>query len=223
MSRPILLIITGLLFLASVAGQEPSICTGNALNRRAEYLPVPLFPQTARVLRKQTITVRVKNVGPEGWVHDAKACSGDAKLAMAAETAALRSKIKPTKLSSKFVATNGLLHFNFDPNTSFDKAFELPCFVAIDRHKYVNDLLVKLEKFNIPGTETIPHGAVILQVTINEDGSVGSAKSISGPTNMRVYAERALMASKFRALERCGKPAKLTALFGVNLSTIADN
>lgn len=199
--------------------QPPMICTGGVVNAKAIYLPIPLYPIEARLSQKaHTVSVRI-TVNENGWVSESIACAGDPTLRPAAERAAMRAKFKPTLLSGKPVVVSGVINYRFDPATSFEEPYELPCFpFPGPMIKYANHLALDLVKPVLPPNSPSSRGGVAVQITIDEKGKVESAKALSGPFHLRESAEKAALSSTFRRFVRCGKPAKLSSLLGFNFT-----
>lgn len=186
------------------------------MNAKAEYLPIPLFPQSARSLKPQTISVRV-SVNENGWVSDAKACSRDPLLHDAVERAARRGKFKVTTLSGKPVPYSGLVVYRFDPATSLDAPYELPCFPTMNIIKIVNEYAIDLVLPTLTVDRPAITGAVSVQVLIGEDGRVEKATAVSGPVFPREAAVEAAYKSRFRRFVTCGTPTKLSSILVFNI------
>lgn len=198
---------------------RPATCTGNVLNKNAIYLPIPIYPQSAKAsLRAQTVTVRVK-VRPKGWIFEPKACSGNRVLHEAAERAALRAKVRPTILNGQAVETNGVINYRFDPVRSFEEPFELPCFPTMNIIKFLNEFVVDLVKPKISPETSKIRGSVAVLVTVDEMGKAESVKAVSGNPEVRKAAADAASKTTFRRFVKCGSPAKLTSVLGYNLGS----
>lgn len=197
--------------------QPPMICTGGVVNSKAIYLPIPLYPIETRLsLKAHTVSVRI-TVNENGWVSESKACSGDPTLRQAAESAAMRAKFKPTLLSGKHVVVSGIINYRFDPATSFEEPYELPCFPTMNIIKIINEFAINLVQPTFPFVRPRLAGHVAVQVLIGEDGRVETARAVSGPEFAREPAVKAAYESKFRRFVACGKPTKLSSILGYNI------
>jgi TonB family protein len=84
------------------------------INGKAELLPVPGYPATARAVGAQgQVTVEV-TIDESGRVISAHASSGHPLLKGAAEDAARRAKFSPTYLSHIPVKVTGVIVYNFN-------------------------------------------------------------------------------------------------------------
>lgn len=84
------------------------------INGKAESLPVPSYPSTARAVGAQgQVTVEV-TIDETGRVLSAHASSGHPLLKAAAEDAARRAKFTPTYLSKIPVKVTGVIVYNFN-------------------------------------------------------------------------------------------------------------
>ena len=59
-------------------------------------------------------------------------------------------------------------------------------------------------------------GVVIVQVMIDEKGKVISAKTVSGPVQLRAVSEQAALRSKFSPTTQCGKPVRIMGVVTYN-------
>jgi hypothetical protein len=84
------------------------------VNKRAIYLPKPIFPKSCRC--KGIINVRVLIDVPTGKVVDAKAFSGHPLLRVSAVEAAKQARFSPTTYTGKRIFAKGILVYNFDTN-----------------------------------------------------------------------------------------------------------
>lgn len=112
-------------------------------------------------------------------------------------TKIVSSQIKKEQENSKF---------------SSDKFIILSCMPNMSQIKVLNNKAIKLVKPQYP-TELLEEGkrgAVTVQVTINENGKVISASSLSGTPSFSQLALEAVKKSKFKRFVRCGKPVKIT-------------
>lgn len=98
------------------AGEEKSanVINGGIVNGKADSLPQPEYPASARAAGATgTIVVRV-SIDEEGNVISAKAlCDGHPALRQAAEDAARKARFQPTKLDGVAVSVTGTIIYNF--------------------------------------------------------------------------------------------------------------
>lgn len=92
-----------------------------------------------------------------------------------------------------------------------NKFFILSCKPNISQTKVLNNKAIVLVKPQYPKQlmEERKHGAISVQVTINEKGRVISASAFSGYPSFRKLAVEAVKKSKFKIFIRCGKPVKV--------------
>jgi TonB family protein len=94
------------------ANPAPIISVGD-LNKRAERLITPSYPENAKKMFMQG-KVRVEiTIDENGNVIAAKANSGKQLLRVSAESAALRSKFEPVMLDDQAVKAMGFIVYNF--------------------------------------------------------------------------------------------------------------
>lgn len=87
----------------------------SVLRSAAMDLPQPEYPQAALLVRAAgTVEVQLL-VNEKGLVTNARAQSGNPLLIPAAETAALRARFSPSKLSAEPTITFGVITYNFTP------------------------------------------------------------------------------------------------------------
>jgi TonB family protein len=95
--------------------QRPEKFKFGVTNGRLLSTPKPEYPDAAR---RNNITGRVTvhvSIDPQGNVTSAKAVSGPLELRQAAETAALKARFEPTRLSGTAVSVNGAITYDFSP------------------------------------------------------------------------------------------------------------
>ncbi len=209
-----------LIFCAvSISAQDKNIKTISSgwLNGKAVNLVKPAYPAAALAVRASGVVIMVDE---EGNIVSAKAVSGHPLLRMAAEKAALQSKITPTLLQGKPVTITGILVFNFtledglktndvqnkdsaasksDENVLNGKAIKLPSPVYPPAAKSVN-----------------ASGEVAVQVTVDEKGNVISAEAVSGHPLLRMAAETAALKAKFAPAVSDGKPMPVSGIIIYN-------
>jgi TonB family protein len=83
------------------------------INSEAIELPKPVYPPMAIQIRLQgTVAVQVL-IDESGRVVSARAMSGHALLAGAAQQAAYRARFSPTKIGDQPVKVSGVITYNF--------------------------------------------------------------------------------------------------------------
>ncbi|MEO6333818.1 MAG: TonB family protein [Pyrinomonadaceae bacterium] len=87
--------------------------SGGVLNGKANSLPQPAYPPTARAARATGAVMVQVLVDEKGEVVSATAVSGHPLLRSAAVQAARQARFAPTKLSGQPVKVNGVLTYNF--------------------------------------------------------------------------------------------------------------
>lgn len=95
--------------------QSPNKPTFGVANGKLISVPKLVYPDAARskhISGKVTVEVTIDE---QGRVTSARAISGPGELRGAAETAALKARFAPTKLSGTPVSVNGVITFNFVP------------------------------------------------------------------------------------------------------------
>lgn len=93
----------------------PKSVNVGSLNSLAIKLEVPVYPAVER--QRQTfglVTVQI-SLDETGKIISAKAIDGPSSLRFSSETAARRSKFKPSTIDGQPVATNGFITYNFKP------------------------------------------------------------------------------------------------------------
>jgi TonB family protein len=87
--------------------------SGGVLNGRAESMPAPEYPETAKRVRASGVVSVEVVVDVTGRVIAAHAVSGHLTLRDAAERAAMRARFSPTLLSGQPVKVAGVINYNF--------------------------------------------------------------------------------------------------------------
>ena len=83
------------------------------LNGDALSLPVPNYPQMARLIRLQGMVVVQVMIDESGKVISAKAISGHPILIPEAQKAAMQARFSPTTVSDQPVKVSGVITYNF--------------------------------------------------------------------------------------------------------------
>lgn len=190
------------------------IVTGGVLNGKAVKLVKPEYPSVAKAVGAEGVVNVAIRIDENGDVYFAEAANGHALLRKVSEEAALASKFSPTFLSGKAVKVGGVLVFNFvtDKNEQPNMGSNLV------NGGVINGKAISLPKPKYPAAAKAvkASGAVNVQVTIDENGEVIAAKSVSGHPLLRQSAEEAASGAKFSPTFLSGKPVKITGIIVYN-------
>lgn len=117
MKKQILLILSILVFVnLTIFAQNnaPKTISGGVVNGKAVSLPAPAYPAAAKAVNASgSVNVQVL-IDEEGNIVSASAVSGHPLLRAAAESAALRSKFRPTMLQGQPVKVSGIITYVFN-------------------------------------------------------------------------------------------------------------
>jgi outer membrane biosynthesis protein TonB len=100
-------------FNISAIAQKPPLNVG-IINKKATYLPKPIFPQNCRCRGKINVSVLID--APSGKVVDAKTFSGHPLLRISAVEAARQARFSPLIYTGKPMIVKGILVYNFNSN-----------------------------------------------------------------------------------------------------------
>ena len=92
---------------------EPKQLGGGILNGKAESLPSPIYPASAKAVKASGMVAVQVTIDEDGNIVAATAISGHPLLRAAAVEAAREAKFKPTLLSGEPVKVTGVLTYNF--------------------------------------------------------------------------------------------------------------
>jgi Gram-negative bacterial TonB protein C-terminal len=160
------------------------------INGQASFLPKPVYTQEAKdfcACGKVEVEVLVDE---KGNVIQAKAISGDELLRESSVEAAKKAKFKHSEFNSK---VRGIIVYNYD-------SFAPKCIVT---NRIVNDRAIYLPK---PIVKNIVHPMhlklqkdeiVKVEIILDRQGKVISARAISGHTMLRSVCEKAALKAKF--------------------------
>ena len=172
-----------------------------------KLIPKPEYPESARFVNAfGEVSVEVV-VDRAGNVESAKAISGHPLLRSASEKAALQAKFKPLTLSGKPVKVRTYLIYKFVS----DRIIE----TAVSNEELILGNAETLPKPPFPsfsGKVGTNRPQVLVQVEIDENGNVISAKAISGHPVLRAACEVAARSSKFSQTKISGIPVKAKAI-----------
>lgn len=176
----------------------------------AKILPKPIYSeemQNSCAFGK--VEVEVLSYMPTGEVFLAKAVSGDEILRKSAEEAAMKAVFSTPIIDGDInVYIKGKLVYNFEPS----KKCVNGKLTDWSKYRLVSDLKLKvisMPKPEFPNGGKNVSGTVSVIVTIDEEGNVINAESVSGHPLLRPFAEKAAMKAKFEPYSLGGKPAKV--------------
>jgi TonB family protein len=210
-------------FATAAAAQQtaPKIIRGGILNGKAVSLPKPDYPDAAKIAGVGgTIRVEV-TINESGFVEAAKAVrdeSEDSDLAAetsdarsllrdAAEQAALKAQFTPTLLSGVPVKVAGTIVYNF---IAGDK--------KVMDGGVLNGKAVEFPRAAYPAAAKAVRasGMVVVQVLVDEAGSVIQATAVSGHPLLRAAAVEAARAARFAPTYLEGKPVRFSGMLTYN-------
>ena len=223
MKKQILLVVSILLLgFSIVSAQIPKTISGGVLNGKAQNLPAPEFPAAAKAVNASgTVNVQV-TIDEDGNVTSANAVSGHPLLRSAAVDAARQAKFTPTQLSGQAVKVTGVIIYNFKSSA--------PPVESVGAAETGSERLIsggvvngKAKNLAIPAYPAAAkavgaEGAVNVQVTIDENGDVVSANSVSGHPLLRQAATTAAFASKFNPTLLNGQAVRVTGIIVYNFT-----
>ena len=169
-------------------------------------IPKPDYPKSAKFVNASgEVTVEVI-VDENGNVESANAINGHPLLRSASEKAALSAKFKPTFLSGKPVRVRTQINYNFISDKLIESAVG---------DEIILGSPIKLPKPPFPsfsGKVGSTKPQVFVQIEIDENGNVTSAKGIAGHPALRAACEVAARSSKFSQTKISGVPVKAKAI-----------
>lgn len=183
------------------------------LNALATDLVKPQYPAAARAVRASGI-VRVKvTIDEEGNVISAEADSGHPLLLEESINAARASKFKsPSEI------TTGYIVYNFtEPTEESGNGDTSDKMISVG---VVNGRAVRLVNPSYPENARKQgiSGIVLVEVIIDENGNVISAKTTKGEELLREATEQAALKCKFPATLLDGEPAKVKGILVYNFT-----
>lgn len=180
------------------------------VNGKAVKLVKPDYPPAAKAVNAGgAVSVKVV-IDEEGKVISAKAVSGHALLKGVSESAAWKSTFTPTKKDGKPVIVEGILVYNFySGNDKLGKLAE-----AVEDFSKFGEVL-NGKAVSLPAPKYAPaakavqaEGTVIVEIVVDEEGSVTDTKAVSGHALLRKEAEKAALKAKFEPTLVDGKAVK---------------
>jgi len=220
---------------SSVNAQVPATkaINGGVLNGKAVKLPKPAYPQAAKDAGAEgavAVNVEIDEEGNVIWAEaelydqrTRKAENGtlmemvviDPSLRQAAEDAARMASFSPTQLGGVPVKVKGKIMYNF-VTTQGDS---LPAGSGKTVSGGVlNGKATALPLPDYPAAAKAVNagGSVSVQISIDEQGSVISAKALSGHPLLRGAAEKAAMGALFAPTSLNGEPVKVAGVLTYN-------
>lgn len=232
-----------LLPLISVSAQsEPKQINGGILNGKAMSLPKPEYPEAAKSAGLEGVVYVKVTIDEAGNVVSAvaddqvrqvyKAGAAGEKVAEdqpvadillrdAAERAAWNAKFAPTLLNGIGVQVSGTIVYNFvaTKDTALPNADAVPP----SDPKLVTGGILNSKATTLPVPPYPPaaravraEGAVSVQVTVGEDGSVISATAVSGHPLLRAAAVKAARQATFSPTMLSGQPVRISGVVVYN-------
>ncbi|MFY9223693.1 MAG: energy transducer TonB [Blastocatellia bacterium] len=197
----------------SIIRRSEGVLRGSALNRTA-----PEYPRAAKEQNVEGDVIVQITIDEEGKVSNARAMSGHELLVDAAVEAAKQWTFKPTKLNDHDVKVSGILTFRF-------KLGSLAATTTSLGESQTDENIIKRSEGVIRGLATnrvspeYPRAAkeqnvegdVTVQIIINEEGKVVSAKATSGHELLQDVSVTAAKGWTFKPFELEGKPTRVSA------------
>jgi TonB family protein len=195
------------------------------LNAKAISLPRPTYPRVARDAHVSgSVEVQV-TIGEEGDVIFARAVSGHPLLRASAVEAARGARFSPTTLSGVPVKVSGVMLYRFGSDEMPPTAASGPAAISATEQNppcesnanvevnlgILTKMATSLPRPGYPPPARAAHakGVVMVLVMIGMDGSVTSAKAVSGHELLRPAAEAAARGAKFRPTYLGGEAVKV--------------
>ncbi|HMS39605.1 MAG TPA: energy transducer TonB [Pyrinomonadaceae bacterium] len=185
---------------------KPTIISCGVCNQKAIYLPKPEYPKAARSVRASGNVVVLVTIDEKGNVETAKAITGHILFRATSEKAALKAKFEPFTLSGKPVKAVGNIVYKLNEDFQYFCS-DCPVGKIISAPKPVYPRRARKAKIT---------GEVTVQVLVNEQGDVVSAKVLSGHRLLRKAAENAAYKAKFTPARMGENPIKFRAIIRYN-------
>ncbi len=187
------------------------------LNNGAKNLPKPNINLDINISKETEIRVRVLIDFFEGKVVAAKAVIGHPLLRSVFEAAALQATFTPFQHGERGIFAKGVIIYKIKTDRTVDTV--LWC----KRSPIISCGMCNSKAISLPQPEYSPaakavgaRGKVSVQIVIDENGNVESAKAISG--NPLLYAEsvKAALKAKFEQTTLSGNPVKVSSTIVYN-------
>lgn len=235
-AKPACVVLAVCMYSIALSAQEtPKTVNGGIVNGKAVSLLMPEYPESAKAMKVSgVVAVNIvidefgNVVSAQSEINDQRErrdvdgakldpLPADPALRDAAEKAALLAKFSPTQLNGQPVRVKGVIVYSF---ASDKVGFVTPS--APDLSK-INGGVLNGKAISLPKPEYPPaavavraEGAVLIQVTVDEEGNVIDAKAISGHPLLRQAAEKAASEAKFSPTFLSGKAVKIIGVLTFN-------
>lgn len=182
------------------------ICVdAGVVNKKAKNLPKLVLNSDLKINESTLVKVRII-IDESGKVILAKAFSGNPIFYLFAEDAARKAEFNPTNDVGK-IRIKGSLFYKINTDRTIDTEFPKP--IVDIAGGTVIGIAKKLVNPKIPFCNCkFGDYKTVVQFTVDEDGTVESATSISGHSLLRSEAEKAILGSKFSPTISSGRPIK---------------
>lgn len=199
----------------NIIRRSEGVLRGSALNRTA-----PEYPRAAKEQNVEGDVVIEITIDEEGKVSNARAMSGHELLVDAALEAAKQWTFKPTKLNDQAVKVSGILTFRFKlgnlagtTTTLSSDAGQTDENIVKRSEGVIRGLATNRVSPEYPraAKEQNVEGDVTVQIIIDEEGKVVSAKATSGHELLQDVSVTAAKGWTFKPFELDGKPTRVSA------------
>jgi len=186
----------GLFCVATNISAQISRLNGGVLNGKAVSLVKPDYPPAAKAVNAGGIVNVEITIDEQGNVISASAVSGHPLLKQVSVEAASASKFSPATLGGVPVKVTGILVYNF---ASSGKELDIKVLNYEIEEEALNGRAVKLPAPEYPPAAKAVNasGKVRVEIMLDENGNVTSAKAFSGHPLLRGAAEKAAREAKF--------------------------
>ncbi len=181
------------------------------VNKKAGYLPKPVFPTACRCIGNVLVQIIVDE---SGNVIRARGISGNPLLQVSAINAALKTKFNSTNVDGGGqVFVKALLNYNFNSDGTINDDINITK-IKIINHLPPNSKPIFSPQPEYPASAKLvgASGNVEVEILIDEEGNVEEAKAISGNPLLRNAAEKAARETKFNPITLSGTPVKVKSL-----------
>lgn len=228
-AKPACVVLAVCMYSIALSAQEtPKIVNGGIVNGKAVSLPMPEYPESAKAMKVSgVVAVNIvidefgNVVSAQSEINDQRErrnvdgtkldpLPADPTLRDAAEKAALLAKFSPTQLDGQPVRIKGVIVYSFASDKAYYVTHSAPDLSKINGG-VLNGKAISLPKPEYPPAAVAvrAEGAVLIQVTVDEEGNVIDAKAISGHPLLRQAAEIAAGEAKFSPTFQSGKAVKI--------------
>ena len=169
------------------------------------FLPQPKYPAAGSLKMSGEVTVEIL-IDENGNIERATAVSGHPLLRASAVAAARQAIFPPQTLSGKPIKIQSVIVYKFDFDGASERNFD---------DEIILGKALKLPKPGFPSTfngKIENNRNVLVEIEIDENGNVISAKAISGHPILRATSVSAARNSKFSQTTISGVPVKANAL-----------